>query len=86
MLNVLDKACTQWGMKINGDKTKVLNIGELRGDHPQAAITLNGHALEDLESFPYLGSEVDQTVRIGRERWESGADWRRQLQTEGDQE
>ena len=65
MLDVLDKACTQWGMKINGDKTKVLNIGELKGSHP--AITLNGHALEEVDSFSYLGSEVEQTARVERD-------------------
>ena len=62
MLDVLDRACTRWGMKISRDKTTVLNIGELTGDHP--AITLNGHALEEVDSFSYLGSEVEQTARV----------------------
>ena len=65
MVDVLDRACTRWGMKINGDKTKVLNIGELTGDYP--AITLNGHALEEVDSFSYLGSEVEQTARVERD-------------------
>ena len=65
MLDVLDRACTQWGMKISGEKTKVLNIGKLTGDHP--VITLNGHALEEVDSFSYLGSEVEQTARVERD-------------------
>ena len=58
MIDALDRACTQWGMKISGDKTKVLSIGEPPGDHP--AITLKGQALEEVDSFSYLGSEEDQ--------------------------
>ena len=38
MLDVFNRACTQWGMKISAGKTKVLNIGEPAGDH--AAIYL----------------------------------------------
>ena len=33
MLDVLDGACSHWGMTINGEKTKVLTVG----DHPAAA-------------------------------------------------
>ena len=36
-LDALDGACTRWGMRIGGEKTKVLNIGEPAGD--SAAIT-----------------------------------------------
>ena len=43
----------------------MLNIGELTGDYP--AITLNGHALEEVDSFSYLGSEVEQTARVERD-------------------
>ena len=84
MLDVLDRACTQWGMRISGDKTKVLNIGDLAGDHP--AITLKGHALEEVDSFSYLGSEVEQTARVERDvriRLEKAATvyqmWRRKV-------
>ena len=52
-------------MKISEEKTKVLNIGELTGDH--LAITLNGHALEEVDFFSYLGSEVEQTARVERD-------------------
>ena len=65
MIDALDKACTRWGMRISGDKTKVLSIGEPPGDHP--AITLKGQALEEVDSFSYLGSEVQQTSRAEKE-------------------
>ena len=31
ILDALDRACTRWGMRISGDKTKVLSIGEPPG-------------------------------------------------------
>ena len=65
MIDAFDRACTQWGMRISGDKTKVLSIGEPPGDHP--AITLKGHALEEVDSFSYLGSEVEQTSRAEKD-------------------
>ena len=65
MIDALDRACTQWGMKISGDKTKVLSIGEPPGDRP--AITLKGQALEEVDSFSYLGSEVEQTSRAEKD-------------------
>ena len=84
MLDVLDKACTQWGMKISAGKTKVLNIGEPAGDH--AAIMLKGQRLEEVDSFSYLGSEVEQMARVERDvrtRLEKAATvyqmWRRKV-------
>ena len=65
MLDALDRACTQWGVKISGEKTKVLNIGELTVDH--AAITLNDHALKEVDCFSYLGREVEKTARVERD-------------------
>ena len=40
-------------MRISGEKTKVLSIGEPAGDHP--AIALKGQALVEVDSFSYLG-------------------------------
>ena len=65
MIDALDRACTRWAMRINGDKTKVLSIGEPLGDHP--AITLKGQALMlgatiwigDLNSDPARHQETE---------------------------
>ena len=84
MLDVLDRACTRWGIRISGEKTKVLSIGEPTGDHP--AITLKGQTLEEVDSFSFLGSEVQQTARVDRDvriRLEKAATvyqmWRRKV-------
>ena len=65
MIDALDRACIRWGMRISGDKTKVLSIGEPLVDH--LAITLKGQALEEVDYFPYLGSEVEQTSRAKKD-------------------
>ncbi len=65
MIDALDRACTRWGMRISGDKTKVLSVGEPPRDHP--AITLKGQALEEVDSFSYLGSEVEQMSRVKKD-------------------
>ena len=38
-----------------------------RTDRGPSVITLNGHALEEVDSFSYLGSEVEQTARVERD-------------------
>ena len=65
MLDVLDRACTRWGMRISEDKTKVLSIGEPPGDQP--AITPKGQTLEEVDSFSYLGGEVEQMSRAEKD-------------------
>ena len=64
MIDALDKACTRWGMRISGDKTKVLSIGEPPGDHP--AITLKRQALE--EWTPSLTWVVRYSRQVGRRK------------------
>jgi hypothetical protein len=71
-------------MKINGEKTKVLSIGEAGDDHPP--ITLNGQMIEEVDSFSYLGSEVDKMGKVEKEvgvRLEKAATvyhmWRRKV-------
>jgi len=78
MLDALDGACSHWSMTINGEKTKVLTVG----DHPEAAdqtpITLQNRTLEDVTTFSYLGSQVQQTGEGSghkdRESWDSVPD------------
>ena len=68
MLEVLDKACTWWGMSISISKTKILQVrtGEQQPVNDQP-ITLQGQTLEEVQSFPYLGSEVDQSGKVKKE-------------------
>ena len=62
MVNALDSACTWWGMTISGGKTNVLAVGAQPSEQPP--ITLKGQALEEVESFSYLGSEVGQDGKV----------------------
>ena len=52
-------------MKINGDKSKVLNIGKT--DRGPSDHHTNGHALEKVDFFSYLGSKMEQTARVERD-------------------
>ena len=65
MLNVLDQACSRWGMTISTGKSKILSVG-VQLEH-QPHITLQGQVLEDVESFSYLDSELGQTAKVERE-------------------
>ena len=64
MLDVLDRVCVRWGMQISVSKTKILTVEEQgkdqhAGKEPAIHHTA-GQALEEVESFSYLGSEVGQ--------------------------
>ena len=60
MLNVLNGACSHWGMTINEEKTEVLTVGDppLLGAADQTPITLQNRTLEDVTTFSNLGNEV----------------------------
>ena len=65
MVKVLDKACERWGMCISVDKTKILAVGEQETEHP--SIILRDQVIEEVESFPYLGSEIGQSTVVEKE-------------------
>ena len=87
MLEVLDEACTWWGMSVNVSKTKIVQVRT--GEHQPTSeqpITLQGKTLEEVQSFLYLGSEVDQSGKVQKEiaiRLEKAGQvyqmWRRKL-------
>ena len=66
MLTVLDEACEWWGMRISVEKTKILAVGE-QYDPEHPSIMLQDQALEEVESFPYLGSGVGQSAKVEEE-------------------
>ena len=78
MLDVLDGACSRWGMTINVEKTKVLTVGDHLGAADQTPITLQNCTLEDMTTFSYQGSQVQQTGGgtgyKDRESWDSVPD------------
>ena len=65
MFEVLEAACRKYGMKINEEKTKILSIGDNQSD--QHHIKLGSRVLEEVESFSYLGSEIGQSAKVGKE-------------------
>ena len=68
MLEVLDEACTWWGMCTSVSKTKIVPVRT--GEHQpisEQPITLQGQTLKEVLSFPYLGSEVDQSGKVQKE-------------------
>ena len=68
MLEVLDEACTRWGMCISVSKTKIVQVRT--GEHQpisEPPTTLQGQTLEEVQSFPILGSEVDQSGKVQKE-------------------
>ena len=67
MLTVLDEAYEWWGMRISVEKTNVLAVGEQQDPAELLSIGLQDQALEEVDSFPYLGSEVGQSARVEKE-------------------
>ena len=74
-------------------KTKILTVEEQTADQwtngqrtIHSSITLQGQALEKIESFSYLGNEVGQSVKVEKEvtvRFEKAGNvyqmWRRNI-------
>ena len=55
-INIITEVSSQTGMNVNRNKTKVLR----NNTHQIEPITLAGESLEDVTSFTYLRSVVDQ--------------------------
>ena len=55
-INIITEVSSQTGLKVNRNKIKVLR----NKTHQIELITLAGKSLEDVTSFTYLGSVVDQ--------------------------
>ena len=52
-------------MCISVDKTKILAVGKQETEHP--SIVLQDQVVEEVESFPYLGSEIGQSTVVKKE-------------------
>ena len=62
------QACMCVCVNINISKTEILQVrtGEQQPANEQP-ITLQGQTLEEVQPFPYLGSEVDQSGKVKKE-------------------
>ena len=63
MVNAIDNACRWWGMTTSANKTKIHAVGEQQSSN-QPSIMLQSQPLEEVESFPYLGSEIGQSINV----------------------
>ena len=65
-LNVLGKFCNEWGIEINELKTQAVIFGKktLKQDIQNIKFTLNGSALEIVDSYCYLGFELHQSGQV----------------------
>ena len=55
MLDILQSVFADWGVEINGPKTKIIQVGA-HGSSSGAAVMLNGDYVECVPTFKYLGS------------------------------
>ena len=66
MINATDSACKWWDMTISATKSKILTVGEQQSNN-QLPIMLQSQPLEEVQAFPYLGSEIGQSISVERE-------------------
>src|SRR6218665_1169241 len=58
MMDSLNKTTTEYGMKINTKKTKVMKISRIEGKEKNMKITIDGEEIEQVTEFCYLGSLI----------------------------
>ena len=64
-INVLGKFCTDWGIKVNEIKTKVVIFGKDKtSDYSNINFSLQGNPLEIVESYWYLGIILHETGEL----------------------
>ena len=78
MMFRLNKTTTEYGMKINTKKTKVMKISRIKGEEKNMKITINGEEIEQVTEFCYLESlissdakchkEIKKRIAMGKER------------------
>ena len=76
MLDVLDRACAQWGMQISASKTKILTVEEQGKDQEvrdQPSITLRG---KHRRKWSHSLTWVVRLVRVPRYRERSSSEAR----------
>ena len=85
MVNAIDSACKRWGMTISATRSKILALGEQQSSN-QLVIMLQSQPLEEVNSLPYQGSEIGQSISVEREmsvRLEKGSKvyqiWRKKV-------
>ena len=65
MMFMVNKTTTEYGMKINNKKTKVMKIS--RVEEKNMKITINGEKIEQVTEFCYLGSLISDDAKCHKE-------------------
>src|SRR6218665_3296623 len=66
MLDRLNRISTEYNMKINTKKTKVMKIGKEKGEETMM-IVIEGERIEEVKEFCYLGSMISNDAKCHRE-------------------
>jgi len=67
MMDSLNKTTTEYEMKINTKKTKVMKISRIEGEEKNTKITVDGEETEQVTEFCYLGSLISSDAKCHKE-------------------
>ena len=60
-LDLLHTYCDTWGLEVNAEKTKIMVFRKRRVYLPNESWTYNGHNIENVNDFNYLGVTLNYT-------------------------
>uniref|UniRef100_A0A8D8WJF1 Craniofacial development protein 2 n=1 Tax=Cacopsylla melanoneura TaxID=428564 RepID=A0A8D8WJF1_9HEMI len=67
LLEQLNNACAQYGMRINMKKTKTMTVRKIEKQEEEPNIILGSETLEEVKKYPYLGAEITHDARCVQE-------------------
>src|SRR6218665_2044484 len=67
MMDRLKRTTTEYEMKINTNKTKVMKISMVEGDETNMKITIDGEEIEQVTEFCYFESLISSDVKCHKE-------------------
>ena len=67
MMDRLNKAATEYGMRINTKKTKMMERSRREGEVKNMKMTIAGEEIEQATEFCYLGSLISDDAKCHKE-------------------
>jgi|SRR6218665_518147 len=74
MMDRLNKTTTEYGMKTNTKKTKVMKINRVEGEKKNLKITIDEEEIEQVTEFYYLGSLISSNANA-TQKSRKGQQW-----------